>query len=333
MKHLIILLLLVNGITSYSQDSAGQTAKNYIRQGDYNNAILVLNRALEADSDNLELKKDLSFAYYLQRDYPKAISTIRPIVESRAADIQSFQILGMVYKAVGDKREAEKVYKAGVRRFPNSGAMHNEYGEILWAGGNFGEAAKEWQKGIRQEPNYPGNYYNAAKYFYLSVDKVWGLIYGEIFVNLESYSKRTPEIKTLLLEGYKKLFSESDLMHNQDQKNEFTKAFLNTLKKHSQVINSGITPDALTALRTRFLLTWYEKDATRFPFRLFDYQRQLARAGIFDAYNQWIFGAANNLSAFQQWTATHMDEYNRFNTFQKNRVFKLQEGQYYYKGD
>jgi hypothetical protein len=69
----------------------------------------------------------------------------------------------------------------------------------------------------------------------------------------------------------------------------------------------------------------------KLPFRLFEYQQQLARAGLFEAYNQWIFGAANNLSSFHQWTVTHSDEYNRFNTFQKNRVFKVPEGQFYQK--
>jgi hypothetical protein len=48
------------------------------------------------------------------------------------------------------------------------------------------------------DPNYSSNYYNACKFYYLTVDKVWSLIYGEIFVNLESYSKRTPEVKKIL---------------------------------------------------------------------------------------------------------------------------------------
>ncbi len=62
-----------------------------------------------------------------------------------------------------------------------------------------------------------------------------------------------------------------------------------------------------------------KKNGDKFPFRLFDYHKQLAKGGMFDAYNQWIFGAANNLSQFQQWTATHSEEYNKFTTLQKNR--------------
>jgi hypothetical protein len=201
---------------------------------------------------------------------------------------------------------------------------------MLWSKKEFPEAAKQWQKGIQNDPNYSGNYYNVSKYYYFSADKVWGLLYGEIFVNLESYSKRTPEIKNLLLDGYKKLFAEADMMKNQDGKNEFVKSFISTMKNQSQVVSAGVTPDALSALRTRFILEWFDKEGTRFPYRLFEYHRQLARAGLFSAYNQWIFGSANDLSDFQQWTITHSEEYNKFNNFQKNRVFKLPEGQYYY---
>jgi hypothetical protein len=55
----------------------------------------------------------------------------------------------------------------------------------------------------------------------------------------------------------------------------------------------------------------------------------LLKDGLFDAYNEWIFGAASNLPAFQTWTNTHSDDYSRFINFQKGRVFKLPEGQYY----
>ncbi len=301
-----------------------------MRQGDYANAILVLNRALESDSDNAEMRKDLALAYYLQRDYPKALDAIKPLVESRGSgDAQSFQILGMIHEGTDNRKDAERAYRQGLRRFPESGALFSELGELLWSNGLFPEALSQWLKGIQRDQSYPGNYFHAAKYYYLSRDKVWGLIYGEIFINLESYSRRTPEVKTMLYEGYKKLFAETDLTREQDNKNEFVKAFLEVMKENAHVISKGVTPEALTVLRTRFLLRWNEKYAARFPFRLFDYHKQLAKTGMFDAYNQWIFGAANNLTTFQQWTVTHPEEYNKFTSFQKNRVFKVPDGQYY----
>lgn len=334
MKYLFLCCCLlftagISLITRAQDNTPRETAKTFVSKGDYRNAIIVLNRAIEKDPVNPELKKDLAFAHYLQGDYAKALGIAKPLVERADADVQSYQLLGMCYKATDNSKEAEKMYRAALKKFPANGALHNEYGEILWSNAEFTNAIKQWEIGIASDPNYSGNYYNAAKYYYFSADKVWGLIYGEIFVNLESFSKRTPEIKNLLLDGYKKLFSEPEMNKKQDAKNAFVQAFLARMNEQSQAIANGVTPDALSALRTRFLLNWFEKDAGRFPFRLFEYHRQLAKTGMFNAYNQWIFGAANDLAGFQQWIATHPEEYEKFNAFQKSRVFKLPEGQYY----
>lgn len=328
-KLIVALFALIIFFNASAQDSAANNAKKFIRQGDYNNAILVLNRALEWDRNNIELKKDLAFAYYLSRDYSKAINVIKPVTESDSADVQSFQILGMVYKAIEEKKEGERMYKTALKKFRESGALYNEYGEMLWSREEYTDATRQWQRGAQVDPSYPGNYYNLARFYYLSDDKVWGLIYGEIFINLESYSKRTPEIKSMLLDGYKKLFKDIDLFKGQDKKNDFVNAFLETMKAQSKVVEAGVTTDALTALRTRFILEWFNKYATKFPFKLFEYHRQLAKEGMFDAYNQWIFGAADNLQAFQLWCSNHGEEYSKLTSFQKGRVFKMPKGQFY----
>jgi hypothetical protein len=178
-------------------------------------------------------------------------------------------------------------------------------------------------------PSYSGNYYNAAKYYYFTRDKAWSLIYGEMFVNMESYSRRTVEIKDLLVEGYKKLFTDADIMKNQDTKNDFAVAFLTAMGKQAETAQKGITAETLTMIRTRFILDWFEKTAAKFPFKLFDYQRQLLKEGNFNAYNQWLFGSAQNLAAFETWTNTHSAEYKQFTTAQGNRLFKSGTGQYY----
>jgi len=85
-------------------------------------------------------------------------------------------------------------------------------------------------------------------------------------------------------------------------------------------------------IRTRFILDWFSDKETsaKFPFRLFDYQRQLIQQGYFDAYNQWIFGTAQNLVEYQTWTNLHAKESEEFTAFQKNRIFKIPLGQYYH---
>lgn len=305
-----------------------ETAKTFIRQGDYTNAIIVYNRALQQEPQNLEMLKGLAFTYYLQRDYDKALKVAKPLPERADGDVQSFQILGLVYKATEERKDCEKLYKMGLKKFPKSGVLYNEYGEVLGTE-NGTEAIKQWEKGIEADPNYSSNYYNASKYYYSKNEKVWCVIYGEIFVNIESYSNRTAEMKDVLMEAYKKLFADAELMKNANTKNAFVSAFLGQINNESAAISQGISAESLTALRTRFVLAWFDKPVIQFPFRLFDYHRQLLKEGMFDAYNQWLFGAAQNLATFQAWSSAHSDEYKRFIDFQKGRIFKLPEGQYY----
>ncbi|HET6254522.1 MAG TPA: tetratricopeptide repeat protein [Puia sp.] len=326
--------VMLIGPAVYSQTTAAdtktpqETARAYTRQGDYTNALVVLNEALKKDPQNLELSKDIAFNYYLEKEYDKGITVAKGIVERSDADVTSYQILAMLYKAIGEVKECDRLYKAGIKRFPRSGVLLNEYGEMLWSKQDYA-AIKYWEEGIRIDPSYSGNYYNAARYYFFTQDKVWGLIYGEIFLNLESYTKRTAEIKDLLLEGYKKLFTDVNMQKNQDVKSPFVVAYLDVMGKLSFTISQGITAESLTVLRTKFIINWFQTYPTNYPFHLFDYERQLLKDGMFDAYNQWLFGAAGNLTAFQAWTTAHSDEYTRFTDFQKGRVFRMPEGQYY----
>ena len=307
-----------------------ETAKTFMRSGDYDNAIIVLIRALQSDKNNLELQKDLVMSYYLKRDYAKALEGVKTLVDGDDADVITFQIAGNVYKALEEVKDCEKLYKKGLKKFPKSGPLYSEYGELLWAIKDF-SAIEQWEQGIKVDPAYSGNYYNAALYYFYTKDKVWSLIYGEIFINMESLGERGAAMKQLLLQGYKeKLFADVDLMKGEENnKSEFAKAFLKGISKQSSLANKGINTETLIMIRTRFILDWYASNATKYPFRLFDYHRQLLSEGMFNAYNQWLFGPIENLAAYENWTKTHTEEYNGFSTFQKSRVFRMPPGQYY----
>jgi tetratricopeptide (TPR) repeat protein len=327
-KALLIVFSLCS--MAYAQDAKQmhETAKAFMKQGDYSNAILVLTRATELEPGNIAFTKDLALSYYFHNDYNKALEVIKPLTERDDADEQSFQIAGSIYKTLNLPKDAEKVYRKGLRQFPQSGPLYNDLGEIMWTQQDY-DAIKEWKKGIEKDPAYSKNYYNAAKYYYLSTDKIWSILYGEIFLNMEPFSSKTPEIKDLLLESYKKLYLDITLAKDREY-NRFETTFLQFMNKQSTIAGAGINPETLTMIRTRFILDWFNENK-RPGFKLFDYQRQLLQEGLFDAYNQWIFGSAQNLSSFQNWINSHPDEYAAFTAFQKSRVFKVPAGEYYQK--
>ena len=312
MKKILLLccfFLLYAFVSAQSDDveKLHENAKAFMRQGDYANASLILTRALSQSPNNIEIAKDLAYDYYLQKENQRALETIKPLLEKDNADDQTYQIGGTIYLALGQDKEAEKLYKKAIKDYPHSGQLYNDYGEMLWRKQDY-SAIKQWEKGIQGDPSYGSNYYNACKYYFLTTDKIWGIIYGEIFINIESFTARTAEIKNILLDGYKKLFADPDLLANTKDKNKFEIAFLTTMNKQNSVVINGLNAETLTMIRTRFILDWDQSYAKIFPFALFDKQQQFLEEGLFTAYNHWIFGAAQNLSNYQNWISTHGEE-------------------------
>lgn len=336
-------ILFSSVITVSAQDTKElyNTATSFLRTGDYSNAILVLNQALQLEPDNIEFRKQLGFAYYLQGDMSKAKNTIEPLLNKKEADAQLFQIAGNIYQSRQEWKTAQKLYEKALRKFPESGELYNDNGQLLMFLKIYEGGIGSYLKGIEKDPNFPGNYYNAARAYSFTKDPVWTIIYGEIFVNLESYTTRTAEIRDLLIDAYKKLYNDPELASkaleiiDDSKKNkrksvpDFANLYKTSMGKQVSVIMTGIDQETLTMLRTRFLLDWYNFSGVKYPYALFDFQKKLLKEGLFEAYNQWLFGPVANQSAYKSWTTMHKTEYDAFLQYQRNHPLKLRTDEYY----
>lgn len=329
-KCFVILLgfVWVTSVNAQDVQQLRETARTFQRQGDNENAILVLNKAASLAPTDPDVQKELGIAYYVSRQYAKALEVIKPLSDRPDADEQVYQITALIYRGQDNFKEADRIYKVALKKFPKSGVLYAEYGDLLEAKDpGMGKGIDMWEKGIEADPEYPNNYYKATRHYINTETGIWGLLYGEIFVNLESFTGRTTEIKNLLLEGYKKLFAFGVV--TEKAKSPFEQQFLEALRKQVSLVANGVNAETLTAIRTRFELDWNYSAGGKYPFQLFILHRQLLQEGLFDSYNQWLFGSVDNIVAYQSWTAGHASEYNAFNKYQHNRLFKMPAGQYY----
>ncbi|HJV20449.1 MAG TPA: tetratricopeptide repeat protein [Sediminibacterium sp.] len=336
MKYCGLLLIALFSLLAGSSQVSGtkqllENARILMQQGDYNNAASVLQQARQQAPLDLELLKNLSYVYYLQREFSNAIETGKVAVAMDSADQQAFQILGLSYKAIAAYKEANKLYRTALKKFPNSGMLYNELGECLKEDNQPKAAIELWEKGIQKDPNYSGNYYNAVKYHQQQQNHVRVLLYSELFVNLESYTPRTKEVKACLaasLEGLLKPGVINSLLVGSTL-SAFERQVALHYSKNSQLIADELSIHSISSIRTRLVLDWYNGDAARFPYRLFDQWQYLIREGIFEAYNQWLLGEVVNNDAYQLWQNNHAKEVAQFRQFQQSRVFKMVPGQYY----
>ena len=113
MKKLFLSFLSITLVLSAiaQEESPKEIARNYMRNGDWDNAILVLNRAIAQQPDNLDYQKDLAMTYYYKKDYAMALKQVEPMLDRDDADEAVYQIAGNVYKALEEVKEADKLYK------------------------------------------------------------------------------------------------------------------------------------------------------------------------------------------------------------------------------
>jgi len=251
------------------------------------------------------------------------------LIDRQDADVRAFQMLGMCYKAMANYSECGILYKYALLKFPNSGVIYNEYAELHAMQQQLNLAIELWEKGIEADPNYSSNYYHATMYYALQKKWCRVLLYGEYFLNLESYSARTQTIKTKLTNAYQALLK-PNAINTGDASGSFEKALCQTLISHLPENSKEFSLDALIEYRTKFLQDWLKENAAQYPLRLTDHLQQLLKEGYFTAYHHWLFGEDIVPADHQQWMNTHAKEWSDFKNFQQGRVFKVPAHQYYF---
>ena len=336
MKYVFLLLVLVNTVCSLqAQEQTAQVmqenARTLMQGGDFDNAIILFEKAKRKEPNNIDIQKDLCYTNFLKRDFARAVEVGKEMVDNPNADPQAFQILGLAYKAIASYKEAGVLYRKALKKFPNSGVIYNEYAEIYALDNEIEEAITQWEKGIEVDPGYSSNYYNATLYYIRRGNWLRAAIYGEYFLNLESYSTRTEEIKPQVLIAYKSLLIPGTLQQLKDAKTNsaFEKTLIDVLLNASAGIKTPGMEELLT-IRTRFIIEWISTKQKQFPYRIFEQQQYLLSQGLFEAYQYWMFQPSIPEDQYENWLKKHTKEMEGFKTFQGSRVFKVQVGQYYF---
>jgi tetratricopeptide (TPR) repeat protein len=331
MKKFIFIILISIAQNGIAQEAKRlhEMGKNYMIDGDYSNSESLLTDAYNLDTNNIIFTKDLALCLYFEKEYTRGLKLLTKKIDEGLADDQTFQIAGTIYSANQQLIEAENLYLSAIKKFPNNGAFYNDLGELL-SRQQKNQCIDFWERGIELDPTYARNYFNACKY-YENLETIWSIIYGEIYVNLDPLNPKSPEIKDILLNNYKNYFADMSNEKHLKEKNKFAQKVLSNLSKQNDIAREkGVTTSTLTMIRTKFILEWYQDKTEKYPFKLFDFHLKLLREGLFESYNQWLFGSSENLTSFQNWTQLHNQEYDEFMQYFKAKPFKPTKDEFYH---
>lgn len=333
MKLILFSLFILQSVNFFAQDNkelawkkAGEAIK-LMDNGNIEESIRLLKECQELDPEEYTYPYEIAYASVLKKDYKKAIKILNKVKKYKNINSQVYQMSGNCYSYLGNPKKAIKEYEAGMKKFPNSGNLHLEKGNIFLNQEKYSEAVINYKNGIKVEPMYPSNYYRLALIYLNSKNKLNGLIYGEIFMNIERTTPRTQEISELLYKTYKEsiTFNEDGTKVNidfcqitlfaEDLKNgelslplcaPFGENFILGTVGHTE-----INLHSLAKIRSSFINLFFQKDYKKYPNVLFEYQKTLVDNDFFDVYNHYIFqiGAPEE---FQDWLIDNQEKFDEF---------------------
>jgi tetratricopeptide (TPR) repeat protein len=341
---------------SYGQSNkelAQAKAKEAIRledeSGKYDEAIALFTEAQKLDPENIDYPYEMAYSYAAKKEYKKASDILETLLNRKDVYGRVYQSLGNAYDYQGLPDKAIDTYRKGLKLFPNSGELYLELGNMELVKKDYDKAMGYYEDGIKNDPKFSSNYYWATKIFCSTEEEVWGMIYGEIFINLERNSKRTAEISKLLFDTYKSeikfvgdtsmqvSFSKNNTISLdalKDPKNfklPFGMGCYEILMSISVVGEKQIDLNSLDRIRTRFLDNYFKnKYYSKYPNVLFDYQKQVEDAGHLEAYNHWLL-LKGDTDGFTQWQTANQPKWDAFVKWYGENMIQLDANHKFYR--
>ncbi len=350
---LVIILLAFNqlSIAQTNEEKAyekGMKAIELMDKGKIEESITLLEEAQKLDPNRFDYPYELAYAHYLQKDYKGAIKILEKVEKHKDATAQLFQLLGNSYDNIGKPEDAIEMYEKGIKKFPDAGNLYLEMGIMQMGLKEYNKALEYYEKGIEVHPQFPSNYYWAAKIFCSSSEEVWGMIYGEIFMNLERNSKRTVEISKLLYDTYNseiQFTSDTTISYSFSQNATINIGNLSDPTKFKLPYGIGVYEptlmlsllsvratdiNSLDTIRSIFVDSYFSnKHNESYPNPLFSYQKQIKDAGHMESYNHWIL-MQGDLDGFDKWYAANENKYDNFiKWFEENAMEINEENKFY----
>ena len=157
-------------------------------------AVTILDRLCKKYSDNYAIQYERLYAVYKAGDYKRVVKDGKALLSNPDVEPQCYQMVGNALDVIGKTDDAVKMYDKGLEKFPESGILRLEKGNIHYMHKRYNEALTEYTRGIEAEPSFPSNYYRAALLYAGSTEPLWAIMYAEVVRNLIPQSARAVEM-------------------------------------------------------------------------------------------------------------------------------------------
>lgn len=299
-----------------------------MQEGKPRKASRLLRKAIKFNETYIPYYYRLAYAYHTDEEFESSNETLNYIIEKKQDNGMVYELLGENYINLDSLDQAFNIYVKGIKKFPNEGVLYEEIGKLEMSKKSYFSALEHFENGILMAPEYPGNYYAASKIYCKSTEEVWGLIYGEMFINLERNTKRTEEISALLYNTLKReirinkdsivsisICQDQNRVISEDDtlvKPSFGKSIVELNLIKSLVDLDEISLRSLDKMREDFIAHYFKNPSKHYrTHRLFEFHKELIEHGHFEAYNYWLF-MMGDVELFKQWETDNKSQWIHF---------------------
>jgi hypothetical protein len=324
---LITLLIIVLGsYPIFAQNNSVDARKNY-RQGlaaldssDLESAMRFFKAAQQADTANITYKYQIAAVHFLKKDFKQSLRLLQPLLAHRDISPNMIRLAANNYDNLGQQEKAIEYYKQGIELAPHDGKFYHDLGNIYMMRKQKDLATEYFEKGIDMDSKFTANYYWACKSSIGAGNYWWGLLYGELFINLERNTPRTSEISKLLYDNYLQIskMGTDSLLRLQTNVQKWETKFEQTCQEVWLKTSARPQPTnmaALCELRRGFLRNYLVTVPNKMQqYPLFGFWKEVENSDYWETYNFWLFNQGNE-TEFETFMEQNAAAFGRFVTW------------------
>lgn len=335
-----------------------------LSQDDYvklQNALMLLNGGMaeaamsdfdelcEKYPDDYLVNYERLIALYHIGEYDRVVNESKRLFQNINVQPGAYQVCGNAYDQMGDPDKAKSVYREGLKRFPESGALYLELGNIDLMSQDYDAAYSNYLHGMEADPDFASNYFRAALLGFSAHELyVWGLLYAETEILLAPENERRECMAKGIYEcmvdnvRYDGAGSHNEAIvtfvpaRGMQVSQDVTKASLDFPGVYDGCTNIALKAFVtekepfvgsiahLTRLRKGIVDAYFKITGNLFGNSMFllPFQRRIIKAGHWEAYNYFLFSSVCP-DEYDAWIATNEKKLRCFIDWLRDNPFRL----------
>lgn len=361
MKHILILMLVSLFVVGAQAENAGvdthglskedydalAKAVDLVDKGLGDLAQPEFDRLVAENPDNYLAQYERLYSLCRQGKYDEVVKSYKKLLKHKEVTPVAYHLLGVALTKVEKRKEAAKVVKEGLKKFPDAGVLYMLAASWAYSDKDYATSIRLYNQGISRDPMFWKNYLLASKLLLQSKEfKAWGLVYAETAMLLEEehhYEEHidlASEIRDCYMEcihlendsAYARFAPSREIFVDVDSKQAYPgfcglfEGCADVSLSNMDMGDKGFTGSLsqLSQFRKGLVEAYYEKAAALYGnfVYLLPFQKNVIDAGFWEEYNYFLFGYLFP-NEYNEWLEANPGKLNAFVKWYKDGRFVL----------